>query len=389
MAKFKGINLGSWLLMEGYILGGRNLPEYMFKREFAKRYGRKELINFENSFRKAFIGQDDIKRIASWGANCIRVPFNFRLIEEEPYKYRKSGLRILKTLVTWAEKYKVGLILDLHAAAGCQNQDWHSDSNGEALLWTRKDYQERTIGLWQYLVNEFKDNRTIVGYDILNEPVIERYKIATLKNFYKRLIKKIREIDAGHTIFLEGNIWAQEIDFLKDLLDDNTQVSIHTYQPLDFTFNFRPQYKYPGLIGKVRWNKSFMKKRLEKYKEFSLRNRVDIFVGEFGVNYRGGLFGELRWLKDSLDIFTEWGFNWAYWTYKAVAHHVFPDGIMQYLENPSWVSRESPIWGWENYLLLWAKHKDKIIGSLKTGKFRPNQDIISILKTYFKKKGLT
>ena len=37
---------------------------------------------------------------------------------------------------------------------------------------------------------------------------------------------------------MEGDIWAQQIDFLKDLISDNIQISIHTYRPLDYTFNF-------------------------------------------------------------------------------------------------------------------------------------------------------
>ena len=29
--KLRGVNLGGWLLMEGYLLGGRNIPEREFK----------------------------------------------------------------------------------------------------------------------------------------------------------------------------------------------------------------------------------------------------------------------------------------------------------------------------------------------------------------------
>ena len=110
-----------------------------------------------------------------------------------------------------------------------------------------------------------------------------------------------------------------------------------------------------------------------------------MFVGEFGVNFRGGYFGELDWLRDCLEIFEEWGFSWTYWTYKAVANSVFPDGLIQYRENPPWVRREGPVYGWENYYDLWGKNKREIIQSLNSENFSENKEIIDILKEYFDK----
>ena len=385
MKVFKGVNLGGWLLMEGYILGGRNISESSFKRNFKKRYGQKELSNFERNFRRVFITEEDLKRISSWGAEVVRVPFNAKLIEKKPYTYDRGGLGLLKELAGWASKLKIRLILDLHSGCAPQNKDWHSDSEGEALLWEEKEYQKRTISLWEYLADNFKEEKAIIGYDLLNEPVIEKERINILKKFYKELVNTVRAVDKEHLLFLEGNLWAQEIDFLRDLIEDKVWPSIHFYLPLDFTFNFRPHYKYPGYIGGKLWNKDTLRKILEKYYAFSRKNRVGMFVGEFGVNFRGGYFGELDWLRDCLEIFEEWGFSWTYWTYKAVANSVFPDGLIQYRENPLWVRREGPVYGWENYYDLWAKNKRKIIQSLNSENFSENKEIIDILKEYFDK----
>ncbi|HEC70070.1 MAG TPA: hypothetical protein ENI31_07300 [Candidatus Omnitrophica bacterium] len=385
MKVFKGVSLGGWLLMEGYILGGRNISESSFKRNFKKRYGQKELINFERNFRKVFITEEDLRRISSWGAEVVRVPFNAKLIEKKPYTYNKEGLTLLKELVGWASKLGIYLILDLHSGCAPQNKDWHSDSEGKALLWEEREYQKRTISLWEYLADNFKEEKAMIGYDLLNEPVIEKKRIYILKKFYKELVNRVRAVDKEHLLFLEGNLWAQEIDFLRDLIGDKVWPSIHFYPPLDFTFNFRPHYKYPGYIGGGLWNKDTLRKILEKYYVFSRKNKVGMFVGEFGVNFRGGYFGELDWLRDCLDIFEEWGFSWAYWTYKAVANSVFPDGLIQYRENPPWVRREGPVYGWENYYDLWAKNKRKIIQSLNSENFSENKEIINILKEYFDK----
>src|SRR3989338_7246544 len=75
----KGFSLGGWLMMEGYMFGGRNTPEHEFKASFEKALGASALEDFLRSFRGAFIQESDISTIKSWGANCVRIPFNYRL----------------------------------------------------------------------------------------------------------------------------------------------------------------------------------------------------------------------------------------------------------------------------------------------------------------------
>jgi endoglucanase len=384
MKTLRGVNLGSWFLLEGYILGGRNIPEYLFKQRFIRALGRQAFDEFEQSFRKNFIDLSDMRRISGWGANCIRLPFHYRIIEPQPYKYSRQGLDLIRQAVASAGECNLKVILDLHAACGSQNHDWHSDSNGKALLWQDQGYQQRTFLLWEHLTEAFKGDPNIAGFDLLNEPVLPESETDRLKIFYKELVSRIHRIDKTRLLFLKGNIWGQQIDFLEDLIKENTAVSIHTYGPLDFTYNFRKGYRYPGIIQGEKWDKKRLEDSLIKYKDFSRRNNdVEVFVGELGVNYRGSLYGELDFLNDILAIYRDWGFSWTYWTYKAVANSVFPDGIVQYLENPLWVRREGPVYGWENYILFWQKNKKDIINFFKTDNFKENPDIVNILKRYF------
>ncbi len=384
--KIKGVNLGSWLLMEGYILGGPNIAESRFKSEFKKFYGTKELDRFSTAFRDAFICESDFENISKMGANSIRVPFNHRLIEEKPYSYSPKGFKYLEKVFSWANKYRLGVILDLHAAPGSQNCDWHADSSGTALLWDKKEYQQRTFVLWEKIVDRFKDEKALIGYDCLNEPVLGKRNITVLAKFYRQLIKRIRAIDKKHEIFLEGDVWAQRIDFLKDLIDKNITVSIHTYLPLNYTFNFTPFYRFPGRIDKVFWDKKRVYSYLEPYYKFSKQNKVPIFVGEFGINWRGGFWGELKWLEAILSVFTEFGFGYTYWTYKSIARSVFPDGLYQYVANCKYINREGPLYGWQTYLDLWAKEKKDIISFWQTKNFTPNKNLIGVLAKFFRKK---
>jgi len=380
--KLKGINLGSWLLMEGYILGGRNIPESVFRQNFEKINGSRELSEFTQLFRENFINEDDFKNISQTGANCIRLPFNYRILTKE---YPPDGIKYLKNAFVMAHKYNLGVILDLHAAPGAQNCDWHSDSTGKAMFWEKEKFRKETLNIWEDLVSEFKDEPALIGFDIINEPVLEDKPVSILAQFYKEAVKRIKKSGSKHAIFLEGSLWAQRIDFLKDLLDDNVSVSIHTYQPLEFTFNFSPFHRFPGKINKEYWDKDTLRRYLEPYFVFSKENKVKIFVGEFGINWRGGFWGELSWLENILEIFEEFGFDYTYWTYKAVASEAFPDGLYQYLPNNKYIMREGPVYGWENYIPHWKTEKDNIVDSWRTKNFTANQPIISKLKEFFVK----
>ncbi|MEI8350480.1 MAG: cellulase family glycosylhydrolase [Candidatus Omnitrophota bacterium] len=379
----KGVNIGSWLLMEGYILGGRNIAESTLKRQFEKINGKSELEVFSRLFRENFIQEEDFKNISAFGANTVRLPFNCRLIEPKPFRYSNTGIGYLKKALSWAEKYNIKIILDLHAAQGAQNEDWHADSGGKALLWEKKTYRERMCALWEVVASACKDEPALLGYDLLNEPVLGERSTDIVKRLYQQTIARIRAIDTEHTIFLEGDIWAQRIDFLKELIADNICISIHAYAPLEYTFNFTPFYKFPGQIGNTFWDANCIRKYLEPYAAFSRKNNVMIFVGEFGINWRGGLWGELEYLKSMLKTFEEFGFGYTYWTYKAIAHHAFPDGIYQAIANNPYIKREGPLYGWENYICNWRKEKQAITAFWQTKNFTPNAALIETLKTFF------
>ncbi len=381
----RGVNLGGWLLMEGYLLGGRNIPESRFKAQFAAQHSTEEIEKFERSFREHFITEDDFKIISEWGANCVRVPLHYRILEKGPFQHNRVGIRRIETLLDWAEKYDLKVIIDLHAAPGGQSRDWHCDSLGEALLWQDVSMRERTLQLWEFIVERLQTKPALYGYDLLNEPVLEKKELPVLKRFYKQLVRSIRTVDKERAIFLEGNLWATQVDFLKDVIMQDVSVSIHAYNPLDFSFQLVPYYRYPGKIGKEKWDKKKVFKYLEGYAKFARKYKVDMFVGEFGVNWRGGHYGEDKYLKDMLDAFEHYGFNYTYWTYKAVKTYLFPDGIMQYLPNSVSVCRQGPEAGWDSYCRLWAKNKNDIVNTWKTKNYTSNEDLLKVLKPYFRR----
>ncbi len=381
----KGVALGGWLMMEGYMLNGRNIPEKTFKEAFEKALGREAVEDFTRSFRDNFIRESDIKNIKAWGANCVRIPFNYRIaeFEERPFSFNEEGIRYLDRAVGWCEKYGLYCILDMHAAPGAQNPDWHSDCTGEVKFFSDPFNQDRYFRLWRFLADRYKDESAVAGYDVLNEPVLPLIQEGVLKGIYERVTKEIRDIDKQHIIFLEGTEWGARISFLGKPQDKNTAYSIHTYPPPEFTFNWDVGLVYPGKVNNIPWNKNTLEKLAKPYRRFMDANDVPLYVGEFGVNWRDGHYGELQWVKDMLYMFSKNNLHWTYWTYKTVANSTFPDGVYRYVKNSPWVNRKGPVSGWESYIRLWKSDRKAIIDSWRTENFVRNDELYSVLENHF------
>ncbi len=368
--RLRGVNFGGWLMMEAYFMHAPNRPEQLMKSEFAKTLGKTALAALERSFRGNFIQASDMRQVAQWGFNCVRLPFHYRVAQ--------GHAEYLDQAIRWAKSCGVYVILDLHAAPGAQNNDWHSDSLGEAALWTKMSNRRRVYELWEFLADRYKDEPTVAGYDVLNEPVLD--DTAVLNQFYRQTIKAIRNSDKKHMLFIEGNRWAQDIAPLDEFKDDNWVYSMHFYEPLEYTFNFVPHLRYPLRSKAGTWGKTAMRGRLQGYYDLAKERERPVHVGEFGVNFRKGHGHEDIYLRDLVACFDDFGFHWNYWTYKAIKHFMFPDGIYSYYPNPPWVNRPGPVTGWNRWKDFWPKHKKEMTRSWQTQAFTLNAPVLKELR---------
>ncbi len=357
----KGVNFGGWLMMEAYFLQSPHMAQQIFEKNFIKQCGAKALAELLLRFRANFITEDDFKQVASWGMNCIRLSFHYKIAADP------KTITYLDQAIAWARKYKIYVILDLHAAPGAQNPDWHSDSvDRRTDFWTKKSNRQIIYALWEKIADRYKDETIIAGYDLLNESVLDN--VALLNEFYCEAIKAIRRSDKNHMLFIEGDFWAQKIDVLDDFQDDNWLYSIHYYEPMEFAFNLIPYMDYPWKTC----NKDAIRRRMEGYFKFAQKKQRPVHVGEFGVNYRKGFSHEHEYLRDELKAFNDFGFHWSYWTYKAVKNFTFPDGVFSYYPNDPWVNRMGPVTGWNTWGSCWPKYKEQMTESWLTKNFTLN-----------------
>lgn len=113
-----------------------------------------------------------LDQIRSLGYNTIRVPFSNQLFDagsvpngidfsQNADLSGLTGLQILDKLIAGARARGLKVILDRH----------RPDANGQSELWYTSAYPEsRWIADWEMLARRYRDNDTVIGFDLHNEP---------------------------------------------------------------------------------------------------------------------------------------------------------------------------------------------------------------------------
>jgi hypothetical protein len=290
----KGFGIGCWLLPEGYMWGIRKLNRpRQFEESINDLIGRENAKEFWRLYHSNFLTEGDIKAIKLFGANSIRVALLASLLQpcenqpkEPPYSYSEYGFSLLDSVVKWCEKYHLGLIWDMHGAPGAQNRENISDSDGEARLWTEKEiYWPRCKDLWFKIAERYKDSPCIIGYDLLNEPLLRRYEgisVDLLRELYIKLTDTIRTVDTSGIIFVEGDDWAQNFSMLEPIdWDPHLVLAFHSYPP---TYNQEGLNKWDELRDKYNiplWHGETGEVRLP----YELNRKATEFLGNADVGW--------------------------------------------------------------------------------------------------------
>ncbi len=332
-----GVGLGGWMNMENFITG---FPanETAFREVMLRALGREKAEHFFDHYLQAFFTDEDAAFIASLGLNLVRLPFSYRHFEDDldPQVLLKGGFKYLDRAIETCARHGLYTILDLHAAPGYQNQDWHSDNpTRQAFFWQHRHFQDRVLWLWEILAERYRDNPWVAGYDLLNEPSDPGGEQLTA--FYQRIVPAIRRIDPEHIIFLEGNRFSRDFSALGPPLP-NVVYSLHNYAVPGFIDGG----DYPGSTRGVYYDRKALHDQLLESCSYMLEHHTPIWVGEFGPVYTGNPQKDaMRYqiLEDQLTFYRELGVSWSIWTYKDIDLQ----GLVSLGPDSAWVKKIRPV----------------------------------------------
>lgn len=280
-----------------------------------------ENIDENNTALRAFLDrildytvtQDDFGDLRAMGANATRfclTSYKSFEIDAEPFTYRENNFKKLDRIITWAKQYNIYLIIGFMAVQGGQNTAEHSGNKGKNQLWHNPQYQQRLRALWKKIAQRYANEKIIAGYDLMNEP--DAPDKTTLNKVYSDITKAIREVDNKHIIFLEGNLWAINLDWIHPPEDKNTAFSIHFYEPGFYATDGKGTY--PSIIKSKAFDKAALRKELVERIEYARKLNRPVWVGEFGAPSKCGNY--LLYVEDVINIFEEQNLSWSYYCYK-------------------------------------------------------------------------
>jgi endoglucanase len=304
----RGINLGNWLVPEGYMFKFKsaNSPR-LIGAVVNELVGEAAARKFWSAYRDNYITAEDVRFIKRAGFNSVRVPFNYRLFVngDSPARLEGVGYELLDRLVGWCRKEGLYVVLDMHAAPGGQTGDNIDDSWGYPFLFESEESQELTARLWQKLAARYRDEPAVLGYDLLNEPIPHFFDAAyfnpKLEPLYRRIAAAVREADKNHIVFLGGAQW-----------DTNFRVFGPPFDPrVAYTF-----HKY--------WM-DVKQEAVQEYVDFRSKYDVPVWMGESGENTD-------EWIASFRTLLERNHIGWCFWPYKkmdatsCVASINVPDG---------------------------------------------------------------
>lgn len=236
----QGVNLGFWLNPEGYMFA---LPQACSAPRtindlFCQMVGPDEAADFWEAYKDCFITEADIRFIATTGANTVRLPFHYALLTDEDFLGRTSaeGFARLDTAIAWCRRAGLYVVLDMHDCPGGQTGDNIDDSYGYPDLFLSARSQERFCSLWRDIARRYRNENTVLGYELMNEPIAHYFEAdldtlnSLLEPLYVRCLDSIRRVDDRHIVLLGGAQWNGNFRPFRGLVqDDNILYACHRY----------------------------------------------------------------------------------------------------------------------------------------------------------------
>ena len=188
------------------------VSDYVFVegRNFKDPWGRDLILHGINVVNKnpesdyvGHITAEEMTKFKSWGFNVIRLGIIWDGLEPEPGIYNEEYLSKIDEMIGWATDNDLYIMLDMHqdlysvefsdgAPAWATITDDQPHYQGEiwsdaylispAVQHTFDNFwnntpasdgigiQDHYIALWKHIADRYKNNHTVIGFDIMNEP---------------------------------------------------------------------------------------------------------------------------------------------------------------------------------------------------------------------------
>jgi endoglucanase len=284
----RGISIGNWFVLEGYFwrFGGLSQAQSEVELVFADLLGPTHAQDFLHHWRQNFMTLADVHRIKSDGFNTIRIPLHTKYFTTDD----DEGFKLIDQLATWCRQEHIYVILMLESGVGGFTGEASDDGPGYPWLLKDTGMQQYVGEAWQRIAKHYRDDPTILGYDLLNEPLLWAGYLdmeGLIEPEYRRLTEAIRKVDTNHLLILQPALG--RFSAFGKPFDSNTVYSFHSYSAT-------PSLQF-----------------LQQYLDFRTKYQVPIFYSEIYAERTP------EWLTGHVNLAEKYNLGWMIWPYKKMA----------------------------------------------------------------------
>jgi endoglycosylceramidase len=261
---------------------------------------------------------NDLKNMASYGFNCVRLLFSWSKLEPQKGVYDETYIQSINAAIKECAKNNIYVLIDMHQDAWGKyiatpqnvtcptpNKGWDgapewatvtdgestcitsgSRENAPAVIHAWQNFWDNTNGIqdaciasWQHLVTATCANTNVFGYDLINEPNLgyagtEQTETEKASNYYGRLVSAIR--------IAEGSPENQHVILFENFITYNGTGGILAKPLQNFTSDSNivvgPHHYFESIIGvlSIESGYAFYKSFFADYYQ------IPMFIGEWG-----------------------------------------------------------------------------------------------------------
>ena len=313
---------------------------------------------YEDEHRTRFVTEADFARIAAWGFDNVRIPFDYPLLVPDgrfDETSMEAGFAWLDRAIEWAGNHGLRAILDMHSLPGYTFMDPVNNPDAVPALFVEPQVQAHFFGLWRAIAARYLGRFDHVVFELANE--IAAPDAGQWNDLAARAVRAIREVDTKRPIVVGSNCWNVTFTFKELALIDDPAIiyNFHFYNPFPFTHQLAPwspelmaygkTVDYPGRIPGLRSagataraagnerigdqlsqladffeervsDATYLEELMGDAFAFAATHDVPLYCGEFGVYAVASPDSMARWFRDVLGIFGRRDVSWSVWSYK-------------------------------------------------------------------------
>ena len=251
--------------------------------------------------------------IAQQGFNHIRIPIRWepaaRSSATAPYTISATFLNRIKQVIDSALNNKLHVVINMH--------------HHEALFADPDGQKERFLSQWKQISEFFKDYPDSLVFEILNEPN-GNMTAARWNVFLADALAEIRKISTERVVLIGTPDWGglAGLPYLKLPADENIIVTVHYYNPFQFTHQGAEWVDGASAWMGTKWNDSETEREVvandfAPLVQFGKANKVPVHIGEFGAYNKADATSRKKWTTFMARYLESVDFSWAYWEFSA------------------------------------------------------------------------